>query len=84
MQSKSPVLNPARGSANGRHDEGAFYEREPNSSGLQQAHRTFTTQWEALKRRRFAGKLSMRASIAATPRDKMRDLRQHRQHRLHD
>jgi hypothetical protein len=35
-------------------------------------------------RRRFAGKLSMRASIAATPRNKRRGLRQHRQHRRHD
>ena len=55
--------------------------------GLQQAHRTFTTQLgrsSATKRRRLAGKLSMRASKAATPRNKRRDLRQHRQHRLHE
>jgi hypothetical protein len=57
-------------------------------AALRQAHRTFTTQLETFKRYQTGGgsPASSRCgpSIAATPRNKGPDLRQHRQHRLHD
>jgi hypothetical protein len=57
-------------------------------AALRQAHRTFTTQLETFKRYQTGGgsPASSRCgpSIAAAPRNKGPDLRQHRQHRLHD